>query len=90
MSNPKALEAAKHLLRTEICAHCPRLTRTCEQHCGLFVHLPQLMSIAARRDPMLALPARAQAAATRSTGQPQDPLQQHGEQAVQLIAAARG
>ena len=64
MTPTSRLDQVKRIIRSEICATCHRLPAgetvdpsrpvSCEHDCGVFVHLPQLVQIAARRDPMLA------------------------------------
>ena len=74
MTPTTRVDQVKRIIRSEICAHCARLPAgervdpnrplSCEHGCGVFVHLPQPVQIAVRRDPMLAkaAPARDPAA----------------------------
>jgi hypothetical protein len=69
MTPAHRLEPIKRIIRSEICAHCAKLPAgeivdpakpvSCEHDCGVFTHLPALVQIASRRDPMLAKDERA-------------------------------
>src|SRR5690348_4964384 len=91
------LESQKRMIRAEICAECerrrPRGTRVdpsrplaCEQDCGIFLHLPQLVQLARLRDPMLTDSAAAKGACQSPVAPGASALQKHGIEAVNIMA----
>ena len=59
------LDMLKRALRVKVCANCPHLppgseclgsdvARSCEPHCPIFVHLPQIKAIGEQVDTMIA------------------------------------
>src|SRR5262245_33587451 len=97
MRLPQALEPVKRIIRSEICAECARRPAgeavdpskpvSCEHDCGIFVHLPQLVRIAAVRDTMLSKHASA-APAPAPTDNKESPLDCYGSKAIDALAHA--